>query len=202
MPGSLLARLFRPLIRRLDLVRRSELDAALVHMKFNLEARMTTAEQTEAAANDKFAALLGTVIAEIKSLRANVEEFPGQLAQAIEDGDQARADALAADALADASRLDAYTAQLSDLYPADVPVVEVPDAGQPATPPADSGVVVPPADDVPAEDAPVEDAPVEDAPVEDAPAADEPVADEPVADAPADDSAAPADDTAAGNSNG
>lgn len=117
---------------------------ALIHDRIDtLETRMTTAEQNESAANDRFAALLGTAIAEIKSLRSNVEAFPAQLAQAIADGDKTRADALAADAQRDAERLNAYADQLAELYPQPVPDVEVPDAGQPAEPPVDSGVEVP-----------------------------------------------------------
>lgn len=108
-----------------------------------MEDRMTSSEQAEAQANDKFAAMLGTAIAEIRSLRDGQETFAVQLAQAVADGDKARADALAADALRDAERINNYAAQLAELYPAQVPEVQVPDAGAPAEPPADSGVEVP-----------------------------------------------------------
>jgi hypothetical protein len=154
---NLLARLLRPVIDRiaedvvddLGLVGRDEMLRALKM----LEDRMTNAETQ---ANDRFAALLGTVIAEIKSLRAGQETFAVQLAQAVADGDKATADALAADALADAARLDGYSDLLSELYPADVPVVDVPAPGQPADPPVvDGDPIEVPTPDVPAVDVPV-----------------------------------------------
>jgi hypothetical protein len=165
-----LTELLRPSVERIigetdedrGLVGRDELLRALNH----LEERMTTAEQTEAASNERFAALLGTVIAEIKSLRNGQENFAEQLAQAVADGDKARADALAADALADADRLDQYSNMLSELYPADVPVVEVPPPGEPAEPPADSGVEVPDVD-MPTPDVPVVEPPAEPGPGDD-----------------------------------
>jgi len=106
----------------------------LSEFKIAMEARMSSAEQTEAASEERFAALLGTVVAEIKSLRTAAEAFPAQLAAAVAAGDQAKVEALAADSIKDAQRLDGYAAVLSDLYPQPVPPVEEPPAGEPATP--------------------------------------------------------------------
>jgi hypothetical protein len=163
MLTEVLALLLRPAVEQiaadLGLATRDELAQAVRQ----LEDRMTTAEQAEAQSNERFAALLGTVIAEIKSLRANVEAFPAQLAQAVADGDQERANALASDALADAARVDAYTDMLSELYPAEVPTVPVPEPGQPADPPIVEGgdpIEVPPVD------SPVVDVPVVEGPVD------------------------------------
>ncbi len=106
----------------------------------NLEERMSTAET---AAEDRLAAVIGTIKAEMTSLRDQVAAFPDALADAFARGDQAGAEKIAADALRDADRLNLYADQLAELVPATVPEVVVPDAGVPAEPPADSGVSVP-----------------------------------------------------------
>lgn len=100
----------------------------------NLEDRMTTAEQAESAANEQFVAMLGTAIAEIKSLRDAAAAFPGLLADAFARGDQAAIEKLAADSIKDTERLASYSALLAELYPATVPEVVVPEPGVPAEP--------------------------------------------------------------------
>lgn len=113
-----------------------------------LGERMTNVEQQ---AWDQLGALIGVVIAEVKSLRDGIAEkdaalAAAQAALANADADAARKvqEALDTDSASDAARVNSYLDQLKTAVPADVPEVEVPDAGQPAEPPAGSGVDVPP----------------------------------------------------------
>jgi hypothetical protein len=137
--------------------RRDDQIKSILHRLDQLEIRMTSAEQ---AVNEKLGVLIGVVVAEVASLRAGVADKDAALQaalaqlQALEDSEAADVArqvqaALDTDSAADTVRVQGYLDQLSQAVPADVPDVPVPDPGQPAEPPADSGVEVP--------DAPVED---------------------------------------------
>lgn len=112
-----------------------------------LEERMTS---VESQAWDQLGALIAVVVAEVQSLREGIAQKDAALQAAQEalanadaNTQQQVADALAADSAADVDRVLAYTDQLKAAAPVEVPEVPVPDPGQPAEPPADSGVEVP-----------------------------------------------------------
>lgn len=137
--------------------RRDDQIRSILHRLDQLEIRMTSAEQD---VNEKLGVLIGVVVAEVASLRdglstkdAALQAALAQL-QALQDSEAADVArqvqaALDTDSAADTVRVQNYLDQLSQAVPADVPDVPVPDPGEPAEPPADSGVEVP--------DAPVED---------------------------------------------
>ena len=104
----------------------------------------------ESQYSDQLGALIGVVVAEVVSLRDGIAQKDAALQAAQEqlsnvDADTAQkiSDALAADSAADADRTKAWLDQLASAAPVTVPDVPVPDPGQPAEPPADSGLEVP-----------------------------------------------------------
>jgi hypothetical protein len=110
-----------------------------------LEHRMTTAEDTAWA---QLGALIGVVVAEVQSLKDGIAQKDAALQDALAalqaaqadntaEVEQAVSDALAADSAGDTTRTLDYLQQLSAAAPVDVPVVPVPEPGEPATPPED-----------------------------------------------------------------
>lgn len=157
--------LLRPVVA--ELINERGLGGARTRLD-SLEERMA---QIEDEAYSQLGTLIGVVVAEVASLRdgvaqkdqaladakALIDSQAGQLAGA--EADKAAAvsaavsAALDADSQADAARVEQYVDQLKAAVPdADVPDVPVPDPGQPAEPPADSGVDVPVVDPTPTPD--------------------------------------------------
>lgn len=140
---------YLPVSRR-NLADRQDLITSLL---IRIDARLNRMENhmTQASNYDEqLGALIGVVVAEVLSLRdgirqkdAALQAAQGALADADENTRQQIADALAADAQADAERTKSWLDQLAQAVPQDVPDVPVPDPGQPAEPPADSGLTPP-----------------------------------------------------------
>lgn len=115
---------------------------------------------TEQEVNDQLGAVIGLLIAEVQSVRESDRIKTEALTAAQTALEQERserdamvseqvASALELDSASDTARVQAYLERIKNEAGIDVPVVAVPEPGQPAEPPADSGVEVP---NVPVED--------------------------------------------------
>lgn len=100
-----------------------------------LENRMTSMEQNEQARWEEAARVAGLIVAEVRSLRPQLEAAIADKQAAVDAG---VASALGEEAQRDIARLDELTALLSGALPVPVPEVPTPDPGEPAVDP-DSG---------------------------------------------------------------